>query len=334
MANAVKNVAFSLLIAAVLTGCTAPLGKWTGPETAAPFSAEPWSYNGEPGKVLRTAHYLIHTTITDPQSQDRLAQIMEGGNAQYRSFAGDFPTSEELLRCYVFARRQEWADFTQRNTGADASIYLQISRGGYTIGDWFVSYSIGEKSNHSYSVAAHEGWHQFVARHFKTRLPPFLEEGTACMFETVEFVNDLPRWNTSINPARVLALRNTIDEGKLWPLEKLITMHAGDVVRLPGDRIEAFYSQSWAFARFMCEYNKGEYLPAFRRMLADTARGDPNDTTQAVRKALNLWSPASVKPLLERYLGKQMGEIDREYQQFIRHVAFEQLQAQWAQRAS
>ena len=66
---------------------------------------------------------------------------------------------------------------TARHTGMDAAIYLQITRGGYTIGDWFVSYYVGE--NATYSVASHEGWHQYVARNFRGRLPPFLEEGTA-----------------------------------------------------------------------------------------------------------------------------------------------------------
>jgi len=218
----------------LLVGCTSP-AQWKGPAQPAPVTAEQWQYDNRPATVLRTRHYLIHTTVTDPIVLERLPQVMEGAYGQYHRFAGDVPESDKPMNCYVFARRREWAQFTQQHTGADAAVYLQITRGGYTVGDWFVSYYVGGES--TYSVAAHEGWHQFVARHFQGRLPPFLEEGTACMFESVRFNGALPRWDIAINPSRTLSLRNTIEGKKLWPLEKLVTMHAGDVVRLPGDRI-------------------------------------------------------------------------------------------------
>jgi hypothetical protein len=316
------------LVLLLIVGCSSTT-KYTGLKNPAPVTSSPWTYGAHAGKVLSTPHYLLHTTISDPQLLTRLPQVMEGAYSQYRIFAGEIPQSDKPMRSYIFAKREQWASFTQQHTGADAAVYLQISRGGYCVGDWFVSYYVGEDS--TYSVAAHEGWHQFVARHFKGRLPPFLEEGTACMFESVRFRDDLPRWDLSRNPSRALSLRNSIDSKKLWPLEKLVTMHAGDVVRLPGDRIEAFYSQSWAFARFLAEYNKSQYLPAFRKLLSDTAAGNPSDRTQAVRKQLNLWSPSTVKPLLEGYLGKNLAAIDSEYQTFIRQIAYQQLRRQWAQ---
>ncbi len=315
------------MLGLALVGCSTKAGQWQGPSSAAPVDSEQWRYANREGKVLRTGHYLIHTTVKEPGVVGKLPQVMEGAYASYRMFAGDLPESAEPMRCYVFGKRDEWADFTQKHTGADAAIYLQITRGGYTVGDWFVSYYVGADA--TYSVAAHEGWHQYVSRHFKGRLPPFLEEGTACMFESVRFIGNLPRWDTAINPARTLSLRNTIEGKKQWPLEKLVTMHAGDVVRLPGDRIEAFYSQSWAFARFLNEYDNGRYRAAFRRLMNDTAAGDPADRGQAMRKAMNLWSPASVKPMLEKYLGKDLRSIEEEYNTFIRHVAYDQFQRQW-----
>ena len=74
------------------------------------------------------------------------------------------------MACYLFQTRDEWAAFTRTRTGADAAIYLQINRGGYTVRDWYVAYFIGDLG--TYSVAAHEGFHQYVARHFRSRLPP------------------------------------------------------------------------------------------------------------------------------------------------------------------
>ena len=114
-----------------------------GPSVPAPVTAERWDFNQEQGKVLKSPHYLIHTTISDPEVLERLPQVLEGAYAQYQSFCEN-PQPNKPMRCYVFAKRSEWAEFTARHTGMDASIYLQITRGGYTIGDWFVSYYVGD----------------------------------------------------------------------------------------------------------------------------------------------------------------------------------------------
>ena len=302
---------------------------WTGPAAASPVRTIAWAYNDTRGVVLETAHYQIHTTITDEDVLQRLPQVLEGAYAQYQSFAVA-PPSSRPMKCYVFGKRSEWADFTKRNTGADSAVYLQITRGGYCIGDWFVSYYVGD--NATYSVAAHEGWHQYVARHFKGRLPPFLEEGTACMFESLKYHGDLPRWDLSLNPNRSHGLRSAIEGGVLWPLEKLVRMHAGDVVQLPADKIEAFYAQNWAFARFMWEYDGGRYRPAFKKLLADTAAGSVYDPTGTLHRAQGAWAPQSVKPMLEHYLGKSLGEVEREYQTFIRDVAYTNFGRQWTSK--
>src|SRR5207247_1086742 len=152
--------------------------------------------------------------IADEDFTDTLAQTLEGAYGHYHMLTPSVPETREPMKCYVFARRQEWASFTSEKTGADAAVYLQITRGGYTIRDWFVAYYIGQAA--TCSVTAHEGWHQYVSRHFKSRLPPFLEEGTATLFEDVQFVNKLPRWDLSINPTRAHNLRKTIERRKLW----------------------------------------------------------------------------------------------------------------------
>ena len=304
---------------------------WSGPRAAATVQRTPWQYLDAPGIILQTPHYQIHTTIRDEAVLGRLPQVLEGAYAQYQEFAAA-PASGKPLKCYVFGERREWADFTQKNTGNDAAIYLQITRGGYCIGDWFVSYYVGGRA--TYSVAAHEGWHQYVARHFKGRLPPFLEEGTACMFESVRFpgAGDLPRWDLSLNPNRAQGIRNALEDKKLWPLEKLVRMHAGDVVRLPGDRIEAFYAQNWAFARFLWEYADGTYRPAFKKLLADTAAGSVHDKTGTLHRASGAWAPHSVQPMLEHYLGKPLAEVETEYHAFLSDIAYKQFGRQWMSR--
>lgn len=278
-----------------------------------------WNFNGVSGKVIKTPHYLIHTTIDDAVFLESLTQVMEGALQEYRKLAPGVQLSPKPMECYVFARRQQWEQFTSRHTGDDAAIYLQINRGGYTVRDWFVAYFIGDVG--TFAVAAHEGWHQYVARNFKSRLPPFLEEGMATMFENISWSMSGPRWNMLSNPNRADKLRVAIQDNSLWSLEQLCTMHAGDVVSLSGERIETFYAQNWAFAQFLFLAENGKYQPALRRMLDDLASGASDAYTGKPRGPSDSWDPRTVRPLLEHYLGMSIAQIDTAYQAYIRQIA-------------
>jgi hypothetical protein len=287
----------------------------------APVQVEPWTYRNQPAQTVRSQHYLIHTTVQDTEFLESLAALMEAALAQYQKLTPGVKLSDDPMECYVFSRRNEWAEFTAAKTGADAALYLQINRGGYTVRDWFVAYYIGEVG--TYAVAAHEGWHQYVARHFRSRLPPFLEEGLATMFENVRFHAYPPTWDLSPNSHRATKLRVAIESNNLWPLEKLITMHAGEVVSLPGGRIEAFYAQNWAFAQFLWDAESGKYRPALQRLLSDCANGTVHDPTGSARRSvLDGWDPDSVKPMLEHYLCMDLRAIERAYQAYMRQIAY------------
>jgi hypothetical protein len=316
----------------ILAACAAQQGyvsKWTGPSVLASVTInDTVPSNPDSAKEIRTEHYEIYSTIQDrPDLLSRMGQLMEGAYGVYKTLAPAVPPTDHPMRCYLFNTRVEWMDFTRLHTGPDASVYLQITRGGYTLHDWYVAYFIGDIG--TYSVSAHEGWHQFVARHFKGRLPPFLEEGMACMFENVEWDNDLPRFNLSLNPARELSLRKAEDEGELFPLKDLVVLHAGQVVGRSDVRIQAWYAQDWAFARFLREGENGKYRPALQKLLADTAAGTVYDPTGSLRVRYLGWNPAGVIPLLEHYLDEPLSVTDQAYQQFMHNVAYEEMNQQF-----
>jgi hypothetical protein len=278
---------------------------------------------------LDTLHYAIHTTIADEDVRRMLPQVMEGAFTQYRLLAPDVPISSKPMDCFIFFSRDQWNDFTRANTGSNSVVYLQIRRGGYALGDRYVSYYIGTRA--TASVAAHEGWHQFVARNFVGRLPPFLEEGLATTFEDVDFKNDMPRWNPSLNPLRATALRHALETRVgLWPTDQLIRLHAGEVVKHSGEQIEAFYAQCWCFAKFLREGEGGKYAPCLRKWLAETADGTVFDPSRSHSRAGLPWNPGAVRPMLEHYLGQPFPEIDKEFQAYMHHVAYDEFSAQWS----
>jgi len=319
----------ALCVGLLISGCAqaAPqLGKWEGPTAVASAQKADWTYNEEKAAVLQSPHYRVYTTVDDDEVLDRLSQVMEGALSMYTEVAG-IQATDRPLDCYIFRWRSEWDQYTIRYTGQDADIYRQIRSGGYAVRDRYVAYYIGKSG--TFSVAAHEGWHQFAGRYFKGRMPPFVEEGIACMFETITWSDRLPRWNLSVNVLRAQTLKKAMDNNNLWPLEKLVAMHAGDIVGESGERIDAFYAQAWAFARFLWEGDNGAHRPAMQKWLSETAAGTVWDPTHSHSRATAPWNRRAVRPMVEHYLGMEMPEIDRAFATYMKKIANEELPAQW-----
>lgn len=319
-----------LYLGILLAGCAAqqsPVGQWEGPAAPAATQIKEWNFGEQKAKVLVSPHYQLYTTITDTEVLELLPQVMEGALGMYHQIAPDVPLSDRPLDCFIFHWRSEWDQYTQRYAGSDARIYLQIRSGGYTVRDRYVAYYIGRMG--TFSVAAHEGWHQFAGRHFKGRMPPFLEEGLACMFETIIWKDNLPRWNLSVNVMRAQTLRKAWDKNILLPIDKLCSMHAGDIVGESNDKIDAFYAQCWAFARFLWEGENGKYRPALQKWLAETAAGTVYDPSLSHRRAIAPWNRRAVGPMLEHYLGMDLPAIDQAFQAYMKQIAFDELSSQW-----
>lgn len=274
---------------------------------------DPWPDAAADGVVVRTAHYAIHTTVLDPAFHRDVAAVLEGAHDLYAALAPSKAQPDRPFDCFVFRLRSEWEAFTRTRAGDDATAYFQINRGGYTIGDQFAVFSYGRGA--TCRSVAHEGWHQYAARHFTDRLPPFLEEGIACLFENVR-VDETGRatWDLQNNHNRSRALRTSKESERLFSLEELITLHAGEVVGSDAGSIEAFYAQNWAFARFLWDGENGRYRPALRRLLNDAMAGELKSSGGRVSES---WDARSAAPLLEAYLGRPMREIDVAYRRFV-----------------
>src|SRR4030042_1251901 len=105
--------------------------------------------------------------------------------AAYKAYNLQLPEPIETkteFTIYLFADRRQWEDFTNNFAGEQAEIFRLIKAGAYCHNGTCVAYDIG--SERTFSVLAHEGWHQFSSRHFKFRLPSWLDEGVAMLFET------------------------------------------------------------------------------------------------------------------------------------------------------
>ena len=107
------------------------------------------------------------------------------------------------------------------------------------------------------------------------RLPSWLDEGIATLFETCQyrqgqFVFEPPR-----NLMRLGSLKQTMQTDQMIPLSQLIVLNPGQVLNGydKDDAVVAFYAQTYAFVRFLREYNYGIRLRKYHAMLLGGAGG-------------------------------------------------------------
>jgi hypothetical protein len=289
-------------------------------------AVEVWNNEYGPGLKLTTAHYEIFTTLLKPSMLRQSTEIIESAYKAYNLQLPEPVETQNRFIIYLFADRRQWESFTNDFAGEQGAIFRRIKAGAYCHNGACVAYDIG--SERTFSVLAHEGWHQFSSRHFKFRLPSWLDEGVAMLFEVQRTENGTFVFEPAKNAYRLDALKKTLFKNKMLPIRDLIVTTPGDV--LATDQTEAvmgFYSQSYALIRFLREADGGERLDDFRRLLADGLHGNwPLD--EANRKIAAdrniprsiLWNQYVSLVLFRQYIGDDFKPVEKEYRAFCRQI--------------
>ena len=289
-------------------------------------SVEAWQNDYGPGLKLTTPHYEILTTLLNPVMLRRLPTFVESA---YRAYNQQLPKPVEAngrFVVYLFAGRDQWEAFTRSFTGEQAELFCRIQAGAYYHQDACVAYDIGLER--TFSVLGHEGWHQFDDRHFAFRLPSWLDEGIAMLFEAQSAEDGSFDLEPAHNAYRLKTLRKTLDAGAMIPLEQLIATTPGHVLATDQtEAVMAFYSQSYALVRFLREADSGKRLADYRRLLADGLHGDwPLDETskriaadRTVPRNI-LWNNIVGLLLFQEYVGDDFQRVEQEYLAFCRKI--------------
>jgi hypothetical protein len=273
---------FLLLAAiAVAAGCdTQPKIEGRSYPLAPAEARAPWP--GNSGHVYTTRHYRIYTTAKRAELVDRLPGFMEAANQHYRELTGLGDDAAGTMPVYMFGSRGEWSAMTARIIqGPSAGLYQNIQAGGYCYAGVCVFWDLG--GLHTYSVASHEGMHQFFSTRLRHRLPSFLEEGLCTLTEGLEMDATQVRFTPDRNVARFNDLRRGIVNGQWVPLEKLLTMDAGDAVSNPQGATE-YYGQLWALALYLRA--EPAYRQGLSRWLADAREGKTHEALKMTPQQL------------------------------------------------
>jgi hypothetical protein len=228
---------------------------------------------------------------------------------------------------YLFATRQQWEEFTLGFAGDQAAVFCRIKTGAYCLNGACVAYDLG--GSRTLAALGHEGWHQFNSRHFKYRLPSWLDEGIAMLFEASRYDNGVYDFDPTRNVQRLGALRDTLDKNEQIPLRDLIAMSPGEVLATDqADAVMAFYSQSYSLVRFLREAGHGKHLTRYHRMLWDAVSGEwpLDEATGRIAEDRNLartldWNRRVGAQIFEHYIGDDMDLLEQEYLAYCRQLA-------------
>ncbi len=291
-------------------------------------SVNRWQNEYGPGLRLVTEHYEILTTLLEPLMLSQVPGFME---SCYRGYQGQLPkpiATRTKFRVYLFAQRKQWENFTKSFTGGNAPMYSKIKAGAYYLDGVCVSYNIGRER--TFAVLGHEGWHQFNDMSFKYRLPSWLNEGIAMLFEANRYEQGLFYFDHDKNMYRLASLKNTLAKNKMIPLQKLISMNPGEALATnQDDMVMAFYSQVYALVRFLREDGYGKRLGNYHQMLMGGLRGDwplgDERTTIAADRNIPLtvrWNRIVGTQLFELYIGDNFSQLEREYTAYCRKIVY------------
>ncbi len=318
-----------LLAATLLAGCSVnhPTVTWdgrpvgsgaspaalSGPDsiTAVPVKQRAWNFGSHEGMVLLTPHYRIYTTLTRHSVLDRLPLFMERALAQYTSALAHLPEPTTKLDTYLFETRGQWEAKTRQMLPDQAATFLTLGRGGFTTHGTSVLYYIGRSD--TLAIAAHEGWHQYSQRTFRSPLPLWLEEGIATWMEGyVTHPDGLPRFRAWSNLERYHTLRDAVRAGQLIPLGEIMSRTPQSFLESGKNRLLIYYAQVWALTHFLCEGENARYRSALQLVLTEAAQGRLKGTGRRGSRAGTA--------VLVDYFDDNPADFERRYRAFVDEI--------------
>jgi len=306
--------------------CAAAMEQLRGEKLPALASVEPWEIKYGPGLKLTTEHYEVFSTVLQPLILRMIPGFIESAYAGYNDQLPQPIQTTSKFRIYLFADRRQWEDFTYGFAGDQAPLFCKIKTGAYYLNGACVVYDIGPRR--TLSAIGHEGWHQFNSRHFKYRLPSWLDEGVAMLFEASAYENGLFRFVPGSNIQRLGALKEILGKARQISLKELVATSPGEVLATDQtEAVTAFYSQSYALVRFLREGSYGKRLSCYQRLLWDGLSGrwplDESAGTTAEDRNLPrtvLWNRQVGPQLFEYYVGNDLAQLEQEYLTFCQGI--------------
>ncbi len=192
----------------------------------------------------------------------------------------------EPVRVIVFGSKKEYDQY--RPNDFATAFYTQIAGRDYIV--------LGSASDAVFPIAVHEYVH-LVAQNAGMKLPPWLNEGMAELFSTLQPQGDKVLVGTLL-PGHMQALLR----GNWVPLETIVAASHDSPYYNEKNKAGSLYSEGWALTH-MLELSRA-YSPRFTTLFDEIQRGTPSQQA------------------LERTYGKTLGALDKDLQAYLRSSMF------------
>lgn len=292
---------------------------------------EPWVFGNVQGELVTTPTHRLHMTIPPGRLRDEMPRFMETAVSHYRSMITSLtdesvvlPPPPERLNIFLFADRDDWANWTRQRLGRDARLYLSIERGGYTYDSESVLFDIGRYD--TLCMLAHEGWHQYTQSYFPHPLPVWIEEGLATFAEGHRFRRSdrLPVFKPWLNLERFGQLRMSRSRGELIPLDDLLNEPPQSFVVRGERQLLTYYAQVWVLMHYLTEGYGGKYRDGLSQLVQDAAYGRVAtrlyDASQTAGRRGIKASPAMADAFIAAYFDDDVEAFKVGYMDFLEQV--------------
>ncbi len=242
--KSIRSLTGTALGLLILSGCASD-PKW--PDVA--FERSTWTTaDGLSGIQILTDHFDLRVTARDIVLQDYLAPFLETTYREYARLVPQAQYDKERLVVYLFDNRPQWANFTRANFPARARTYLHILSGGFVDHETATAVVFDIRRDKTLSLLAHEGMHQYFARHLPLPVIPWLNEGLACQWEAFDLQGPYPIFTPRKNLLRRNNLREALTVENGWiHLRQLLRMDAGQAIPGHGGLLDRMDSMLFTF---------------------------------------------------------------------------------------
>lgn len=266
--------------------------------------------------MFRTPSYRVFTTTTRESILDRLPVFVEMAGAHYRSVITPLPAPALALDTYVMANRPQWERVVTQLLGSQSSLIAGMDRGGFTLAGRSILYEVGDDD--TFTLLAHEGWHQFTQATMRDQLPIWLDEGLATYMEGHRWNGGVPVFTPRDNPDRLDSLATACRSARIVPLAELVRSTPQDWIAKGDDWPLAYYAQVWALARFAADdVTRRE---ALANILSLASRGElRRELSRRIgdRAAGIAMSSRTGSAVLDAFFDRDTARLEREYRAFV-----------------
>ncbi len=301
----VYRIASGMLL--LLAGCSASTRS-----AGFPLSVVPTSIDEIAARRFTTPHFDLHSTLSDAEFESSLPRFLETAHARYvHTLPPRMP--EGRLTVFVFENREQWLRFVRTRFPVKSELYANILSGGFTENN--VSALFYSDRAATLATLAHEGWHQYAAVRLGGEMPAWLNEGLACYHESAGFSEPDRRFNPRHNSFRTNDLRLGLHRDRLFSVDELLQIDAGQVVA-QDDRFTTrlYYAQVWALVTFLKHDADSRVRQGFANLLDDVADGSYPVRVSAAQFGRDEGAAATAFHL---YFDAALQTLEQGYRQFL-----------------